>query len=180
MNKYLEGIKHSNDSILKEIYQNHYNPLKHFVLSNNGNEEDAKDVFQEALISIFKRLKKEDFEITTNFGSYFYTAGKYIWYRKLKNSVAQDHIEDFEFKAEIGKEYAEEARYILFRNNLSKLGVDCQKVLNYYFEKKSFKEIAKLMTYKSEDYARRKKYLCTKTLIKKVRLDPMYKQIKAV
>ncbi len=180
MNKYLEGIKQSDDSILKEIYQNHFNVLKGFVLSNNGNEEDAKDVFQEALISIFKRLRKGDFEIETTFASYFFSAGKYIWFRKLKKNSKQQQIENFDSQVDIEEEYLEETKYNLFRNNLSKLGADCQKVLNYYFEKKSFKEIAKLMAYKSEEYARRKKYLCTKTLIKKVKIDPMYNQIKAV
>lgn len=178
MNKYLEGIKKSDDSILNTIYKECFKDLKHFILNNSGNEEDAKDVFQETLISIFRRLRKEDFEIATSFRTYFFTAGKYVWYRKLKKNIEIQNIDTAEFNQEVEVDHVQETRYELFTKNMLKLGPDCQKVLHYFFEKKSFKEIANLMAFKSEGYARRKKYLCTKALIKKIKLDSDYIQLK--
>jgi hypothetical protein len=41
-------------------------------------------------------------------------------------------------------------------------------------ENVSYQEIAKIMGYKDENYARRKKYLAQKELMEKVKCDPNY------
>lgn len=176
MNKYLEGIKNSDKAVLDEIYKKDFPFLKKFVLNNNGDENDAKDVFQDALISVFRRLQKEDFEIRTTFGSYIFSVGKFIWFKKLKKKPNTSSIEDFQIgeESKIAEVSIEEQKHLLFEKIFKKLGEDCRKVLGFRFEKINFKKIAELMEYTSEEYARRKKYLCTKELVKRIKEDPDY------
>jgi len=175
MNKYLNGIKNADNQILKEIYQNNFSTLKRFILNNNGDEEEAKDVFQDALTSLFRRLQKEEFEIETTFGTYFFNIGKYIWYKRLKKKHPTTSIEKVQLVQENINNDLEDKRRI-YEKALLKLGADCQKILKLYFDKLGFKEIAKKMNYTGEEYARRKKYLCVKSLTAIVKQDPLFKE----
>ena len=67
--------------------------------------------------------------------------------------------------------------YALFRSKLLQLGADCQKVLQMHFAKKSFKEVAATMKYKSEEFARRKKYLCKNKLTDLIKADVRYREL---
>ena len=179
MNKYLEGIKQSNNKILNEIYQNNFIPIKNFIINNSGNEDDAKDVFQEVLITLFRRLQKEDIDIGVTFGTYLFSACKMTWFKKLKRTPTTDSIENLQIQdsSNIEEELLGEKKSSLFQKVMNKLGGDCKKVLEYHFNKKSFKEIADLMSYTGEEYARRKKYLCKKGLMDKIKKDPLFKEL---
>lgn len=179
MNKYLEGIKHSENKILREIYQNNFVPVKNFIVNNSGGEDDAKDVFQEALIALFRRLQREDIEINVTFGTYLFSACKLIWFKKLKRTPSTESIDNLQIKdqSNIEEEMLGEQKSSLFYKILNTLGEDCKKVLQYHFAKKSFKEIANLMEYTGEEYARRKKYLCKKGLMDKIKKDPLFKEL---
>lgn len=176
MNKYLNGIKNADNQILREIYQNNFLVLKRFILNNNGDESEAKDVFQDSLTSIFRRLQKEDFEIETTFRTYFFNVGKFIWFKRLKKKHPTASIE----KVQITAPPIDDDKVIkrkIYESAMQKLGTDCQKVLNFYFEKISFKVIASKMNYTSEEYARRKKYLCVKSLTQFVKQDPRFNEL---
>lgn len=179
MNKYLEGIKNSDNKILEEIYQNNFIPIKNLVVNNGGKEEDAKDIFQDLLIALFRRLQREDIDINVTFSTYFFRACKYAWLKKLKRTPFTDSIDDLQLQdnLQIEEELIEEQKNSLFYKVLNTLGEDCKKVLQFYFAKKSFKEIALLMGYTGEEYARRKKYLCKKGLITKIKKDPIFKEL---
>lgn len=174
MNRYLKGIKESRREIISEIYSNNYPPIRNFVVQNSGDEDSAQDVFQDVMLSLYKRLQKEDIEIKTSFNVYIFSMGKYIWFKRLRKMPTTMDINDLEMKSEIDASTAEEEKYRLFTEYVDKLGPDCRKVLNYFFEHKSFKEIATLMNYKSETFARRKKYLCKNSLFKIIKDDPEF------
>ena len=56
---------------------------------------------------------------------------------------------------------------------MSGLPTESQKVLQLFFNKKSIKEIAKIMGY-TEAYAKRKKYKAKSQLIAAIKADPQY------
>lgn len=179
MNTYLTDIKESNNKGLNEIYSKFYPILKNYILKNGGSEDDAQDCFQEALISTYKRLQRKEFEITTTFSTYIFNVGKFIWFKKAKKEESTIPIEDFRHgELEIIEEtLKEESKFSLFQKGLKSLSQDCQKVLSYYFEGKNFNDIASLMNYTGSEYARRKKYLCAKSLAEYVKKDPMYRDL---
>ena len=52
-----------------------------------------------------------------------------------------------------------------------------QKLLQLFFEKVSLKEIAKVMGYKSEKYAKKRKFKCKELLISRIKQDAEFKKI---
>lgn len=175
MDRYLIGIKESRREVLLEIYNNNFPPIKNFVMQNTGDLDDAKDVFQDVMVSLFRKLSKEDIILKSSFNVYIFTIGKYVWFKHLKKKMKTSEIS--ETTPYLDEELREEEKFKLFQNALGQLGEDCQKVLSYYFEKKTFDEIADLMSYKSGDYAKRKKYLCKNQLVSIVKEDPEFNNL---
>ena len=68
-------------------------------------------------------------------------------------------------------------RYRLFQNHFANLGKDCQKILQLYFDKVPLKNIAQIMGFKSEKYAKKRKFKCKEYLIKSIKQDLEYKKI---
>lgn len=175
MNKYLIGIKQKDRNILGEIYRENFPQIKTFILQNSGSDKDAEDVFQEALTSIFRRLQKGDFTINVEFVTYLYSAAKYIWFRKNKEqrNISLDEISELQDSQDIEFELTKESRRKLFKESLTKLSEDCQKILELFFSKISFRIIGEQMGY-SEEYARHKKRNCQNKLIESVKSSPYF------
>ena len=180
--KYLDGISQNNAMIVKEIYKKFFPAILNWVNKNRGGQVDAEDIFQEALLSIFRRLKKGDLAIEYGFNTYLFAICKRIWFKRLKkpdfNVTSTEELALSSTEGElITKAMERTEKYQLFRTKLLQLGADCQKVLQLHFVKKSFKEIAEALKYTSEEYARRKKYLCKNELTKLIKADVRYREL---
>ncbi len=55
--KYLNGLATNDLSILKKIYKESLPEVIKYVKRNSGNIDDAKDVFQEGIMVIFRKVK---------------------------------------------------------------------------------------------------------------------------
>jgi DNA-directed RNA polymerase specialized sigma24 family protein len=56
----LKGILRHDNLILQYIYKQYYYKINYFIKKNSGNEDDANDIFQEAIIIIYRKLKEND------------------------------------------------------------------------------------------------------------------------
>jgi len=87
--------------------------------------------------------------------------------------MVHDHEE--RYNAEHGSTKEEElARERIFYKHFSQLPEDCRKVLRMYMDKVPLKKIAEAVGFRDENYAKVRKYLCKKLLIKRIVKDPDY------
>lgn len=178
----LEGIRLNDTDTLEYIYKKFYPSVKNFILLNSGNDDDAKDIFQESIIVIFRRLKEESFTITCSFKTYIFSICKNLWLKELERRKLErtkiNNPEEFETSdcdIEEPVTTPEHDRYRMYQAHFLSLSKDCQKVLRLFMEKVSLKEIANIMGYASEKYAKKRKYQCKEMLIKRIKNDPYYK-----
>jgi len=179
----LEGIRLNDTDTLEYIYKKFYPAIKNFIILNSGAEDDAKDTFQESIIVIYRRLKNEkNFAISCSFKTYIFSISKNLWLKELeRRKIEQEKIrytEDFEsVDIETGESVSSpiEDRFKMYQNHYLSLSKDCQQVLRLFMEKVSLKEIAKIMGYTSEKYAKKRKYQCKEILVKRIKNDPYYK-----
>lgn len=71
----------------------------------------------------------------------------------------------------------EEERFRLYRAKFRKLSESCRKVMSLYFQKVPMEEIAKLMGFSSEGYAKKRKYQCKEKLIGLIREDRSFNEL---
>jgi hypothetical protein len=50
-------LRKKNDVALRELYKTHYSMVVHLVCSNSGTEQEAKDIYQEAVMAFYERVQ---------------------------------------------------------------------------------------------------------------------------
>ena len=178
--EYLKGIAENDLSILKKIYAESLPEVIKYVQKNSGSIDDAKDVFQEGILVIFKKVKANALELTTPFHVFLFMVCKRIWLKKIKKSykkeVTLDEVKEFSIEENLEDNFIKTRKWTLFNKKFSQLAEECRKVLKMLFNGRSGKEIAEAMGY-TEEYAKRKKYKCKLSLTDLIKKDPEYKNL---
>jgi RNA polymerase sigma factor (sigma-70 family) len=180
----LNGIHRNDTIVLQYIYKNFYSKINFFVRKNNGDEEDANDVFQEAIIIIYRKLKANELVLDCTFETYLYSICRFLWLKQLeKRKLEKEKIKDnHEYNDDLYDDGLEKVvdlneRYKLYQKHFANLGKDCQKILQLYFDKVPLKSIAQIMGFKSEKYAKKRKFKCKEYLINSVKQDLEFNKI---
>lgn len=180
----LNGILRNDTIVLQFIYKNFYSKINFFIKKNSGDDDDANDVFQEAIIIIFRKLKANDLVLDCTFETYLYSVCRFLWLKHLdKRKIEKEKIKDnHDYHEDIYDDGLERVadlneRYRLYQKHFINLGKDCQKILQMYFDKVPLKNIAQIMGFKSEKYAKKRKFKCKEYLIKSIKQDLEYNKI---
>lgn len=158
----LKRIVSRDERVLDHLYKKHYKMMFNIVLSNNGTEQEAKDIYQEALIVFWQKAINKDFVLTSKISTYLYSVCLNLWRKELdrKNKLSSETVDGEEYQT-----FEKEERAKIVRECIGELGDVCKSVLSYYyFDGLSMEDIAKKMNFASTDTAKTKKYKCKKRL----------------
>ena len=64
------GILNNSESAIKRLYVAYFPMVMQLIINNNGTPDDAKDIYQEAIIVLYNKIKKGDFELKHNLSGY--------------------------------------------------------------------------------------------------------------
>jgi RNA polymerase sigma factor (sigma-70 family) len=182
-NKYIEALLQNDTALLDELYANYSGKIKHMVLQNNGSEADAADIFQEAVVDIYKKAKA-GFTLSCPMEAFLYLICRNRWLnhitRKKYNNVT--FADDEGYSNLVSEDSFANAEQILVSQNrknlieskLADLGESCRQLLQYNWGGKKLEEIAELMK-TSYAYIRKKKGDCMGKLIELIKSTPDYK-----
>ncbi|WP_163717948.1 RNA polymerase sigma factor [Mangrovibacterium lignilyticum] len=180
----LHGILRNDNLVLQYIYKNFFYKINFFIKKNSGDDDDSNDIFQEAIIIIYRKLKANDLVLDCSFETYLYSVCRFLWLKQLeKRKTEREKIQDnHDFNTEIYDNAFETTaemneKYRLYQKHFKNLGTDCQRVLQMFFDKVPLKQIAKVMGFQSEKYAKKRKYKCKEYLVKSIKQDIEYKKI---
>lgn len=182
--QYLEGIQKKDPRLLNEIYKQFRPMIAKLIENNGGNSVDAEDIFQDALSIIYLQIQEKGLTITTQFSTYLYAVAKWQWFNKLRRkkftsgvTIDDPMILSREADAELDLEKSE--RYLLYRKKFETLGVDCRNILTLtLIEDLDYKAVAHKLGLASEGYARKKKHECKEKLVKAIREDASFVELK--
>jgi len=154
---------------MKSLYTQHFPVIASFIKKNNGKDDDAADIFQDALIVFYDKVRLGTLELNCSIRTYLYSICKNLWLNRLRiqkrTTTINDEMESIpiEENASIILETNEKQKLIM--QLISKMGEDCKKVLMYYyFNRWKMKEIATQMNFANEQVAKNKKSSCMKKL----------------
>ncbi|MEM6685096.1 MAG: sigma-70 family RNA polymerase sigma factor [Bacteroidota bacterium] len=177
---FIEGLRTGDTTILQEIYDRFFLKVRTFVLQNSGSITDAEDIFHNALMQLYVRLKKRDLVIKSSFEAYLFTTCKNLWRRELnKKRVTKSKVVELEDK-ETENAYAllEQEQWELYIEKFQLLSENCRKVLTLLFNGTSYDEIVKLFSYASKVVARQRVFKCKAKLTKLIQEDQKFSKIK--
>ena len=168
----LRGLADNDSKAIDTIYKDNFNMVQAFILNNNGTYDDARDIFQEAMITLYEKAKSESFVLTCQIKTYIYSVCRRIWLKRLqqmgKYITSSEGLEDtvpVEDDLEIHER--RNVEFAIMERALSSLGEPCKSLVEaYYIHKKGMTDIAIQFGYTNADNAKNQKYKCLMRLKK--------------
>lgn len=182
----VKGVRTQDPEALTYLYKKVFPRVFKIIEKSGGGYDIAKDIFQEAIIVIFRKARKRTLPKKIKVENYLIGICKLIWKNEHRNETLKTidiQIEDDELdkideaESDLLQVYLESQRMKLYTEHFNQLQDDCRAVLMAFFRGTSFADIAKELGMISEEYARRKKYLCKEYLVKSIKNDPMFSKL---
>lgn len=179
----LKSLLKGDSGEIENIYRIIFPKVRKFVMSNQGTEDEAKDIFQKVLLQLITRIKVSDYKLIDAFEAYMFTACKNLWRRELnqKSRVTNHNSDEYSLsKAEddIALSILEQERWELYQRCFVLLSENCKKILGMYFNKSGYDQMKKLLEYGSESVVRQRVFKCKAKLSEFIKSDRSYKTLK--
>jgi RNA polymerase sigma factor (sigma-70 family) len=175
----LEGLRLRSDYIINFIYKEFFPLIKFLVTENGGADEDAEDIFQDGIIILYNKISLNQLVLSSSFKTYMYSICRNLWLQKLnKRKAIYEKLSDVEEFIDLPQDMLQEASieeaemHRIIQIHFLSLPEDCQKVLKLFIKNVPLREIAGIMGFKTENYAKTRKYLCKEDLKKRIADDP--------
>ena len=176
----LDGLVSGDKMTLELIFRDYYPKIETYVLKNNGNQADAKDLFHESLKIIFLQAQ-EGLVLHTSFAGYLTRICKCKWINELRRKKrAANHQSDLTepiSEAEVIADIESSERTLLFQQHLKALPPRCREIISLTFEGLNLKEVAEQLKL-NYSFVRRRYGECTKKLTEAIQNDPIYQELK--
>lgn len=182
MNKkdsFIEGFLNGQADVLNKLYTESFPAIQRYIITRGGSKAEAEDIFQNALITLFVKLKNNELQIQS-FNSYLFTICKNLW----KRTCSQNRVTNLPTipliseDVDLAKFSIEQKQWDLYQEKLKELSENCRKLLLLSFKKVAYKEIVSLFNYASETVARQRVFKCKSRLIKLIKKDDRYLRLK--
>ena len=168
----LKGLANNDSKAIETIYKENFKMIQSFILNNNGSYDDARDIFQEAMITLYEKSQSDSFVLTSKINTYLYSICKRTWLKKLQQigrySNRIDSLEEtvpVEEDLEIHEK--QNSEYAIMDRVLNSLGEPCKSLLEgYYVKKMDMQTLARDFGYTNADNAKNQKYKCLMRLKK--------------
>lgn len=179
--RFLEAIYRSDSKVLQKLYRDWHPGITKLVRASGGNAQDADDVFQDAMVVLFRKIKARKLHLSSRLSTYFFGIAKKIWLKKRTRRNKKPSTTEASpmqwTEDDVATLLEKTERYRFFREKLAELGSDCRKVLELFFGGESMENIARAMGYASAGYAKKRKFHCKKQLIRIIREDGRYDEL---
>jgi RNA polymerase sigma factor (sigma-70 family) len=175
-----DGIVRKDERIVRVLYSEYYSGIKQMIKNNSGSEEDAKDIFQEALIVLYQKLNDTGFKLTSSLNTYLYAVARILWYRELRRRkdllITDKFIEQFDHQ-EIQESIERKERLDFYRKKFEELSEDCKKILQLFLNNIPIRDITKLMGYSSDQHTKNRRLRCKMSLINRIKSSDFYYEL---
>ena len=176
----MDGLYRKDPSVLRYLYKIQLGKIEGFIAKRGGDRETARDIFQEAMMIVYNKVRNKELVLTCSFSTYLFAVCKNLWLQETRSR--NYHVIDHAQMDNVVEESAEDDEITnqlveLVKYHFSKLTEDCQKILELHFRRKSLTDICEILRYKDEKYAADRKYRCKKYLFNSVTADPRYKSL---
>lgn len=167
---FIDRFKKNDEQALRHLYITNYPKIEAYVLNNSGATDDAKDIYQEAFIAVWRnvQLEKVSFYVPDKLNGYLFKVAQYKWLDELRSRSRKktEPLYKTEMVEDIGHTTSKEEDIYLekIKTHFATMGQPCREVLQrFYFAKQSMAEIASNFSW-TEATTKNNKYRCLQRL----------------
>jgi RNA polymerase sigma factor (sigma-70 family) len=166
------GILNNSENVLKQLYIAYFPMVLQLIINNNGSADDAKDIYQEAIIILYNKIKAGDFELSSKLKTFLYSVCRRLWLKRLSQMTRyggdiRDFQEHSDVDDEVEKQNDLDIQFNKMESALQLLGEPCKTIVeDFYIHSRSMQEICERFGYTNADNAKTQKYKCLQRLKK--------------
>lgn len=163
------GIAQQDNRTFQFLYREYQGKILGMVQKNNGNAEDALDVFQEGIIGLWTNIEKGKFQLqeSAKISTYLFALCRNIWISKLRKRKVMFTVDERtqgELIDEVDDMEEQYEQIKTLEDRFRQLGDRCQQILKlFYYQKIALKDIAQRLSI-TEKTAKNNKYRCMQKL----------------
>jgi RNA polymerase sigma factor (sigma-70 family) len=146
--------------------------IVNLVCTNSGTEQEAKDIYQEAVIAFYEKVQQQSFVLTCKIKTYLYAVCRRLWLKRLAEKKRfHGNIEETESFLGIEEEMIgveeKENRFANISKAMNGLGEPCLSIIkDFYIHDLTMEAISNKFGYTNADNAKNQKYKCLQRLKK--------------
>lgn len=167
----LTGLANGSDDALTQLYRRYFPMVLHLITTNNGNEDDAKDIYQETLVVLYEKVRAGSFDLHSQLKTYIYAVGRRLWLKQLAQKSrymvrdidvdATDATAAGQVSDDLVDHEERNRQFELMGESLGRLGEPCRTLLeDFYIRHLSMQDITEKFGYTNADNAKTQKYKC--------------------
>lgn len=167
--KLINRIRSNDRTVLGELFVRYKGSVLKYIKSNGGDDADADDVLQEAIIVLWQKVCSGNFELTSKLGTYIMAIVKNKWMAE-KRKRARVPGTDLASEPSDGQPSSLdgiilEEQTAQVQKALDTINPLCKELLMlFYFEERNMQDIARILGFANTDVVKSKKYQCKKSL----------------
>ncbi len=168
----LQGLARNDRKAVETIYKENYTTVQALIINNNGSADDAKDIFQEAMIVLYEKARSGTFELSCQIKTYVYSVSRRLWLKRLQqanryNADIGNADGVVPVEEDIEEHEKRDAEFDMMEKAIQGLGEPCKSLLEaFYLRKMNMQEIATSFGYTNAENAKTQKYKCLMRLKK--------------
>ncbi len=169
--RYIEALRRNDAPVIRQLYERFAAQARLWVLRNNGTADDARDVFQEALMALFELAADPDFVLQCPLGALLHRIYSRRWIDRLRQKGRDEAVRKAEERRYTGEaapdaaeaaaaaleQAAENARLAAAFERLSDL---CRQLLRLLSDGLTPAELARELQLNSVETLYRRKNAC--------------------
>lgn len=157
---------------LTQLYQRAFPAVRGLVQRQGGSEQDAQDVFQDALVVFYEQAVGGTLVLTAAASTYLVSIARHRWQHELRRRARLPHEALADDSEDIAAEDPEASREsgVAVLDYVERLGAKCRNMLlSFYYFQQPLSQIAEANGYRSVRSATVQKFKCLERLRESVR-----------
>lgn len=179
----IKAIRTGKDQvILSQLYQTIFPSVKARIIKAGGDEDEAKDIFQESILVFYKKVIKNEYDNEYAIGAFISGVAKNMWLNRFRKKSKSTELMDYHHSSVgVSSTYNyiyDDERASIIKTIFADLGDVCKELLEaVVYHGYSMKEVANQLNFTNENVAKTKHYKCKQRLIKRLKHNNEFKQL---
>ncbi len=161
---------------LSFLYKRTLKKVRAYIIKNSGSKEEADDIFQEAIVIFFLKVKEGSFQREQSVDGFIFAIARNFWInRARKLSLHKQYekrlsAEDLILEQDQLSHILDREKSAALQRVFNQLEENCRRILKYtLYDRLSMKEICEKMGHKNENVSKAQHYRCKQYLVKLVK-----------
>jgi RNA polymerase sigma factor (sigma-70 family) len=172
-NTLLNMLRNEDNAAFEVLYQYYFPVISTYIVNNHGQNEDAEDIFQEAIIVLLQKVRQPGFLLTASLKTYLFSISRNLWLKYLRDNKLLP-VEDISMYSRATAAFTTELHQEKSRDEkvqswISRITGHCQRILKaIFFYREPMAALMKKMGWKNIHTAANQQYKCIQQ-VKKIK-----------